>query len=77
MQQKSVEDDATDSGYGGSIIEGSSSDSESLFGKSFSTGAGNWHDIAGKRQEEIYQENCRLLTEAIEDTKHILKVKFL
>ena len=70
----SIMDDGTDSGYGGSVIDGSSNDSENLFEGSFSTQVQSRHQIPMDRQEEIYQENCRLLTSSIEDTKHILRV---
>jgi hypothetical protein len=70
-------EDATDSGYGGSVIDGSSNDSENLFERSFSSQVQSRHQIPMDRQEEIYQENCRLLIGSIEDTKHILKVTIL
>jgi hypothetical protein len=69
-------DDATDSGYGGSIIDGASTDSKNLFEQSFSNVAQYRHQIPTDRQQEIYQENCRLLTGSIEDTKYILEVVF-
>ena len=67
-------DDTTDSGYGGSVIDGSSNDFENLFERPFSTQLQSRHQIPMDRQEEIYQENCRFLTGSIEDTKYILKV---
>ena len=74
VQQDSFPDDATDSGYGGSVINASSTDSENLFEKSFANGSRNRVHMASERHQELYQENCRLLTGSIEDTKHILKV---
>jgi hypothetical protein len=75
----SIMDDAidSDSGYGGSFIDNSSNDSENLFERSFSAQVQPRHQIPMDRQEEIYQENCRLLTGSIEDAKHILKVTIL
>lgn len=70
----SFTDDATDSGYGGSINEGSTTDSKNLFEQSFLTEVQYRHQIPTDRQQEIYQENCRLLTGSIEDTKYILEV---
>jgi len=69
-------DDATDSGYGGSVKGGSSPDRENLFEQSFSTEMHHRNQLPTTRQQEIYQENCRLLTGSIDDTKHILKVPF-
>ena len=73
----SVMDNATDSGYGGSVIDGSSTDSETLFESSISTQVQSRHQIPMDRQEEMYQENCRLLLGSIGDTNHILKVTIL
>ena len=73
----SIMDDATDSGYGGSFIDNSSNDTENLFERYFSAQVQPRHQIPMDRQEEIYQENCRLLTGSIEDAKHILKVTIL
>ena len=70
----SILDDATDSGYGSSVIDGSSNDSENLFERSFSAQVQSRHLIPMDKQEEMYQENCRLLIGSIEETKHILKV---
>jgi hypothetical protein len=67
-------DDATDSGYGGSVLEGSSSDSDNLFDKSFSTGVHSREHVSSDTQQEIYKENCLLLTGSIEETKHLLNV---
>jgi len=67
-------DDATDSGYGGSVIEGSSSDSDNLFDKSFSTRVHSREHMPSDTQQEIYKENCLLLTGSIEETKHLLNV---
>jgi hypothetical protein len=73
----SFTDDATDSGYGGSIIDGSSNDSsENFVEKPLPKDFQSRHQIPADRQQEIYQENCRLLTGSIEDTKYILKVIF-
>jgi hypothetical protein len=70
------EHDATDSGYGTSTVGGSSIDSENVFERSFPSKVQYRHQGATGRQQEIYQENCRLLVGSIEDTKHILKVNF-
>ena len=75
--RRSFTDDATDSGYGGSIVDGSSNDSSENFPESgLPKDFQSRHQIPADRQQEIYQENCRLLTESIEDTKYILKVVF-
>ena len=67
-------DDATDSGYGGSLIDESSSDGDNLFDKSFSSKIQSREPLPSDRQQEIYKENCLLLTESIEETKHLLNV---
>lgn len=68
-------DDATDSGYGGSVVDGSSSDdSDNLFDKSFSSEMQSREHMPSDRQQEIYKENCLLLTGSIEETKHLLNV---
>lgn len=67
-------DDATDSGYGGSVIEGSASDGDNLFDKSFSTRVHSREYVSSDTQQEIYKENCLLLTGSIEETKHLLNV---
>lgn len=69
-----VADNATDSGYGGSIADEPSTPSDNLFDQSFSRGMSKSHFLPSTRQQEIYQENCQLLTSSIEETKHILKV---
>lgn len=76
IRRSSFMDDATDSGYGSSIMDGSSTDSENPFERPFSPDAQHRHQIPTDRKQEIYQENCRLLTGSIEDTKYILKVIF-
>jgi len=73
-QRGPFRDDATDSGYGGSVKDGSSPDGENLFERSFSTEMHHRNQLPTTRQQEIYQENCRLLTGSIDETKHILKV---
>jgi hypothetical protein len=72
-----IEYDATDSGYGTSTVGGSSIDSENLFEKPFSSEVQYRRQGTSGWQQEIYQENCRLLAGSIEDTKHILKVNIL
>ena len=68
-------DDATDSGYGGSVVDGSTSDgSDNLFEKSFSSDVLPREHMPSDRQQEIYKENCLLLTGSIEETKHLLNV---
>lgn len=67
-------DDATDSGYGGSVNDGSSSEGENLLERSFPTEMHHRNHLPSMRQQELYQENSRLLIGSIEDTKHILKV---
>jgi hypothetical protein len=76
-QLQRLVDDATDSGYGDSVINGSSSDSDNLFDKSFSHEVKQRYHIPSVRQQEIYKENCHLLTTSIDETKHILTVSFL
>jgi hypothetical protein len=73
-QPQPLVDDATDSGYGGSVINGSTADSDNLFDKSFSHEVQHRHHIPSARQQEIYKENCHLLTTSIDETKHILTV---
>jgi hypothetical protein len=68
-------DDATDSGYGGSVVDGSSSESDNLFDKSFSHEVQHRHHMPSVRQQEIYKDNCHLLIGSIDETKHILKVR--
>jgi hypothetical protein len=72
-----VEDNASDSGYGGSI-----KDDDPLTNLSETTevflsldSQVNQHFTTSKSQE-LYKENCQLLTASIEDTKHLLKVFF-
>jgi hypothetical protein len=74
----SFKDDASDSGYGGSVIDGASLvvGSEDVLNASRLKESARRHEGASL-QEEHYRENCRLLTGSIEDTKHILKVKLL
>lgn len=67
-------DDATDSGYGGSVIEGSASDSDNLFDRSFSTRVHSREHMPSDTQQAIYKENCLLLTGSIQETKHLLNV---
>jgi hypothetical protein len=74
VQPPRFADDATDSGYGGSVIDGSSHESDDMFDKSFSNEAQPRYHIPSARQQEIYKENCHLLTGSIDETKHILKV---
>jgi len=66
--------DATDSGYGGSVVDGSSSEGDNLFDKSFSSEVQSREYLQSDRQQEIYKENCLLLTGSIEETKHLLNV---
>lgn len=70
-------DDATDSGYGGSVHDDSSPKADNLFERSFSAEINPRNHLPSARQQEIYQENCRLLIGSIDDTKHVLKVLFL
>ena len=78
-----VTDNATDSGYGGSIAGESSSlpSDNNIFDKSFSEEVTKClhqhHHLPSARQQELYKENCQLLTSSIEETKHVLKVRFL
>jgi len=68
-------DDVSDSGYGGSLSDCSSTDYRSLLETSRSSDSLSRHlHIPTDRQQELYSENCRLLTRSIEDTKEILKV---
>ena len=69
-----LDDATTDSGYGGSVLDGSSSDGDNLFDKSFSSGVQSREHVPSDRQQEIYKENCLLLTGSIEETKHLLNV---
>jgi hypothetical protein len=69
-----ISHDATDSGYGGSIVDSTSIDSENLFEKSFSSEVHHRQHIISDKQQEIYQENCQLLTTSIDETKQVLKV---
>lgn len=71
---KDVVDNATDSGYGGSVADESASTSDNLFDKSFSQEVSRRHYLPSTRQQEAYKESCQLLTSSIEDTKDILKV---
>ena len=74
----SFKDDASDSGYGGSLNDGASSvmGSQDVLSEFDVKDASARHE-ATSMQEEHYRENCRLLTCSIEDTKHILKVSLL
>ena len=74
VHRGTFKDDATDSGYGGSVKDGPSDDGENLFEGFLSREMHHRNQLPTTRQQEIYQENCRLLTGSIEDTKHILKV---
>jgi hypothetical protein len=70
----SFRDDASDSGYG-SVSDGSSVflGSQTVLDGSLAKDSSSAH-VAPSMQEELYRENCRLLTGSIEDTKHVLKV---
>jgi len=71
----SIADDESDSGYGGSLGDCSSTDCGSLLKASRSSDRLLRHlHIPTDRQQELYSENCRLLSASIEDTKEILKV---
>jgi hypothetical protein len=71
-------DEVSDSGYGGSLSDGSSSDYANLLEHSSSSASVSRHlDIPADRQQELYSENCRLLAGSINDTKEILKVWIL
>jgi hypothetical protein len=74
------EDDAADSGYGGSVISDdelsmSPSKNQNLFEHAFSDQLnGSQRILPSARAQELYQEHCRLLINSIQDTKHVLKV---
>jgi len=71
----SFPDDVSDSGYGGSLSDCSSTDCHGLMEGSRSSDSLSRHlHIPTDRQQELYSENCRLLSTSIEDTKEILKV---
>ena len=70
-----VEDDnTTDSGYGGSIKDDPLNESNEGFYERSSSEMRYKHHLPTSRHQELYRENCHLLTGAIEDTKHLLKV---
>ena len=71
-------DEASDSGYAGSLSDCSSADGAILLEPSSSSHSISRHlDIPADRQQELYSENCRLLATSINDTKEILKVRIL
>jgi hypothetical protein len=71
----SFPDEVSDSGYGGSLSDCSASDYANLLEHSCSSTSISRHlDIPADRQQELYSENCRLLSGSINDTKEILKV---
>jgi hypothetical protein len=70
----SFKDDASDSGYGGSVVGPLSVlDSRDVLDGSGIKDLSARHETTSM-QEEYYRENCRLLAGSIEDTKYILKV---
>jgi len=72
-----MDDNATDSGYGGSIADESSISSENVLERALSNGEHSKHRVPSTRQQEIYAENCQHLISSIEDTKSVLKVTLI